>query len=180
MTTTVDDRTHLPREARTAPVPRPVVYAPRPRRWAGVLALCLITAGVVAYAVSSLYDTRSVGQKVDATVEATQQKVQDQVDDLKLSAATAARDGAQATDRVAAALNDAGITAAVKTSLAADPKLSALKIDVKTEAGVVSLSGPAPDAQSRERAEVLAAAPTGVVRVDNRLVVLPPAAATTR
>jgi osmotically-inducible protein OsmY len=80
----------------------------------------------------------------------------------------------QVSDRAATALNDAGITAAVKTALAADPRLSAVKIDVDTRGGVVSLEGPAPDEKSRERAEVLAAAPEGVVRVDNRLVVAGP------
>ena len=38
--------------------------------------------------------------------------------------------------------------------------------------GVVTLSGPAPDEKSRDRAAVLAAAPDGVRQVDNRLVVL--------
>jgi osmotically-inducible protein OsmY len=35
----------------------------------------------------------------------------------------------------------------------------------------VTLAGPAPDAQARERAAVLAAVPQGVRSVDNRLVV---------
>ena len=71
-------------------------------------------------------------------------------------------------------VDDAGITAAVKTALAADPALSALKIDVDTSNGVVKLTGPAPDAQARDRAGVLAAAPKGVRSVDNLLTVEPP------
>jgi hypothetical protein len=151
------------------------VFAPPRRRWPGLLFIAVLAAGAAALVVSSFYDRRSVGEKIDATVEATQQKVQGQVDDLRSNAAAAARDGALVTDRAATAINDAGITAAVKTSLAADPKLSAVQIAVNTEAGVVSLVGPAPDERSRERAEVLAAAPAGVLRVDNRLVVSPPA-----
>jgi hyperosmotically inducible periplasmic protein len=84
-----------------------------------------------------------------------------------------ARGGAEAGGRVADATSDAGITASIKTALAADPRLSATKIDVDTEGGVVSLVGPALDERSRERAAVLAAAPAGVLRVDNRLVVPP-------
>jgi osmotically-inducible protein OsmY len=61
----------------------------------------------------------------------------------------------------------------VKAALAADPALSVLKINVDTDNGVVLLTGPAPDEKARERAAVLAAAPAGVVRVDNRLVVSP-------
>jgi osmotically-inducible protein OsmY len=72
---------------------------------------------------------------------------------------------------VAEALSDAGITAAVTTALAADPSLSAIKIDVSTHEGVVRLDGPAPDQKARDRAQVLAAAPQGVLAVENRLVV---------
>lgn len=148
-------------------------FRPPRSRWPGILVASVMVAGVTALAVSAYYDDRSVGEKLDATVVNAQQKVQDQVDDLRVSASAAARDGAQAGERVAVVLNDASITAAVKTALAADPRLSAVQIEVKTDGGVVSLQGPAPDARSRERAEVLAAAPSGVLRVDNRLVVSP-------
>ena len=63
------------------------------------------------------------------------------------------------------------IAAAVKTALDAAPSLSAVKIDVTTKQGAVLLEGPAPDEKSHRRAEVLATAPQGVSRVDNRLVV---------
>jgi hypothetical protein len=131
------------------------------RRWPGLLAAAFLGAGIAAAAVSSYYDDRSLGAKLDATAENT-------------AVATAL-----AADRVAGTLNDAAITTAVKTALAADPSLSALKIEVSTDHGVVQLGGPAPDAKSRDRAEMLALAPSGVVRVDNRLVVSPPAPAAT-
>ena len=149
-------------------------YRPPRRRWPGVMAACVLGAGIGALAVSSFYDERTVAERFDATVGATQQTVQQGVDSLRAGATSAARDGAEVGDRSASALNDAGITAAVKTALAADPRLSAVKIEVDTKGGVVSLEGPAPDENSRERAEVLAAAPEGVQRVDNRLVVVPP------
>ncbi len=155
-------------------------YRPKRRRWPGVLAACVLGAGIGALAVSSYYDDRSVGQRLDATVQATQQSVAEWRD----GASTVARDGVSAGvdagsrvgERAASVLSDASITASVKTALAADPKLSAVKIDVDTQGGVVSLEGPAPDLQSRERAEILASAPEGVLRVDNRLVVTPPEA----
>ena len=151
---------------------RTPVFVSKRRIWPGLLAAAIIGAGLAAAAVSSFYDDRSIGQKLDATVAAGNDKVQAQVDGFKAGASSAARDGALATERVAGALGDAGITAAVKTALAADPTLSALKIDVSTEGGVVTLVGPAPDEKSRERAAVLAAAPQGALRVDNRLVVV--------
>jgi osmotically-inducible protein OsmY len=70
-------------------------------------------------------------------------------------------------------LDDAGITASVKTALAADPAPSAYKIDVSRHGGEVMPTGPAPDAKDSERAAVLAAAPHAVRSVDNRLVVAP-------
>ena len=57
----------------------------------------------------------------------------------------------------------------MKTALAADPALSASRIEVTTTNGVVRLDGPAPDAVAKERATVLAGAPQGVRGVDNRL-----------
>ena len=106
-------------------------------------------------------------------MQTAQTKVQQGVNELKATANDAGQSGATVADRAAGALNDTGITAAVKTALAADPKLSAVKIDVTTQNGVVALTGPAPDERSRERAQVIAAAPEGVKSVDNRLVVTP-------
>jgi osmotically-inducible protein OsmY len=186
MSTRTDPRPHVERTDIVTPTTpadpslRSGSFNPPRRRWPGFVITGVMAAGLTALAVSSFYDKRSVGEKLDATVQATQQKVQDGVDDMRLSASAAARDGAQASERAAAAFNDAGITAAVKTALAADPRLSAVKIEVNTDSGVVSLQGPAPDERSRERAEVLAAAPRGVLRVDNRLVVSPEPATHTR
>jgi hypothetical protein len=152
---------------------RSPVFVTRRRRWPGVLAAGVIGAGIAAAAVSSLYDERSVGTRIDAGVDAAKSSVDARVEAVRDAASEAGRGAAQAGERMAAALGDAGITAAVKTALAADPTLSALRIAVSTHAGVVRLEGPAPDARARDRAQVLAAAPAGVVSVENRLV-LPP------
>lgn len=69
---------------------------------------------------------------------------------------------------------DAGITVQVRMALANDVSLSSVPIAVSTDHGVVKLEGQAPDAQTRERATVVASAATGVKAVDNRLT-LPPA-----
>lgn len=150
-------------------------FTPPRRRWPGVLAAGVIGAGIAAAAVSSFYDPRSIGTRIDASVDAAQTGVAQQVDAVREAASSASVGAAQVGERMASALGDAGITAAVKTALAADPTLSAVKIEVSTEAGIVRLEGPAPDPRARERAQVLAAAPDGVVNVDNRLVVAGPA-----
>lgn len=83
----------------------------------------------------------------------------------------AARDtramGAAAANKV----DDAGITAKVSAALAGDKELSALRIDVDTRDGVVTLSGPAPSASAKERAAELALKVKGVASVNNQLTI---------
>lgn len=151
-----------------APVAR---LAPRRRHWPGLLAAAVVGAGVAAVLVSNYYDERTLGQRLDATIGSAGQQIQQQVDGIKAGASAVAAEGSNVSQQLAGHLSDATITAAVKTALAADPALSALKIDVQTSDRVVTLTGPAPDEQARERATVLAGAPDGVSRVDNRLQV---------
>lgn len=139
------------------------------RRGAGLLAAALLGAVIAAAVVSSWYDDRSIGQRIDDTVDSL-------TSDVKSGVATIADEGAATRERIGSSLSDVGITAAVKTALAADPALSALRIEVDTRDGVVTLTGPAPDEKARERAAVLAGAPDGVRSVDNRLVVMAPGA----
>ena len=65
---------------------------------------------------------------------------------------------------------DATITANIKAEFAADAPLNALHIQVETKEGLVSLSGKAPDASTRERATRLAATVKDVLSVDNKMV----------
>ena len=74
-------------------------------------------------------------------------------------------------NRAGEQVSDATITASVNAALAADSKLSAMKIDVDTDKGVVTLTGPAPDESSRAKATELAANAKGVTRVENHLTV---------
>jgi osmotically-inducible protein OsmY len=72
---------------------------------------------------------------------------------------------------VSATVDDAAITASVSAGLAKDPDLSAIKINVDTKAGAVSLKGPAPTAAAKARAEEIAKGVQGVTSVDNQLEV---------
>ena len=158
-------------EGKSLETMRSAEFRPRRSVWPRVMIAAVIAAGVSALLVSYYYDGRSLGAKLDDTVAAAGSKVQGGVDGLRDSAAAAAQGTANVGDRAADVMGDAAITATVKTALAADPSLSAVKIDVTTKQGTVVLEGPAPDEKSRRRAEVLAAAPQGVARVDNNLVV---------
>ena len=158
-------------EGKTLETMRSAEFRPRRSIWPRVMIAAVIAAGVSALLVSYYYDGRSLGAKLDDTVAAAGSKVQGGVDGLRDSAAAAAQGTANVADRAAGAMGDVAITAAVKTALAADPSLSAVRIDVTTKQGTVVLEGPAPDEKSRLRAEVLAAAPQGVAGVENKLVV---------
>lgn len=156
-----------------APPPtRPAPPPPRPRR--GIGTALLVAAGlgalVAGLLVSNHYETDTLGQRIDATVARGESAVRSLAGDVQLSTDRVVQQGAEGVGRATLALGDAGITASIKASLAADPALSALKIDVSTRQGVVTLSGPAPTAEARDRATVLARAPQGVQAVNNELV----------
>ena len=158
-------------EVKSLKAMRSAEFRARRSIWPRVMIAAVIAAGVSALLVSYYYDDRSLGAKLDDTVAAAGSKVQGGVEGLRDSAAAAAQGTANVADRAAGAMGDVAITAAVKTALAADPSLSAVRIDVTTKQGTVVLEGPAPDEKSRLRAEVLAAAPQGVAGVENKLVV---------
>lgn len=68
-------------------------------------------------------------------------------------------------------VDDAAITAKIKTKLTADPEINPFNIDVDTEAGVVRLSGTVDDRTTRREAVELAQRTDGVVRVVNEITV---------
>lgn len=122
----------------------------------------------------------TVGQKLDRAVETTREKATEAGDKI---AATANKvtDKIEAKSEQAArtfessdakaALSDTAITASVKAGLLKDPDLSAVKIEVETNNGVVALNGVAKDPAARERAEVIAKSVKGVNGVRNNVVV---------
>lgn len=90
---------------------------------------------------------------------------------LGMGAATvSAHDGA-AERSAGQVVQDATITAAVKTKLLADTRTEGFDINVDTVAGVVTLSGGADNAGAKAVAAELAATVDGVVSVRNDLIV---------
>lgn len=75
--------------------------------------------------------------------------------------------GAGAANPVAT--EDQRISSDIKQVLATDPDLGAMKIDVASDFGLVTLRGRAPDPQARDRAGQLARGVSGVKTVDNML-----------
>lgn len=88
-------------------------------------------------------------------------------DAARATGAAAAQAAKEATPVVA----DAGITAAVKTRLLADPDVAGLRIDVDTKGKVVTLTGTVRTSAQIAEAEKIARETPGVVRVVNNLKV---------
>ena len=121
-----------------------------------------ITAAVLVTALAAGCDRKpsseTAGQKLDRTTERAGEKMDQAAADAKLRAG-------QAKDTV----DDAAITAKVKTAMIAEPGLKAMKINVDTANGVVTLTGTVETPQSLERATQVAQSVDGVKSVDNRL-----------
>lgn len=155
-------------------------------RIAGLLAVTALAFGLSA---CDKMKEPTVGQKIDAAVEQTEKaaaeakaKAQQALESAGAKVeqgavkAEAAAEGAgdaarQAGNAVLEKMDDAAITAQVSAGLAKDPTLSALKIDVDTRDGVVTLNGPAPTQEAKDRATAIAQGVKGVSSVMNQLSV---------
>lgn len=147
-----------------------------------LLASCALATLPLLAACDPADSSKTVGQKLDIAVAKTEQAAIDVKDATKASvnsAGVALRESADqakaaaklASEGVSVNSADAAITASVAAGLIKDPDLSALKIDIDTRQGVVSLYGPAPSETARMRATDIAKAVKGVSVVDNKLTV---------
>ena len=148
-------------------------------RIASILAVSALALGLAACGKT---EEPTVGQRLDSAVEKTEQAAADarvKAESAMQSAETKMEQGAANAEAKAkdvantakGAIDDATITAQVNAGLAKDPDLSALKINVDTVNGKVTLNGPAPSTVARDRAETIAKSVTGVTSVNNQLVV---------
>lgn len=71
-------------------------------------------------------------------------------------------------------VDDATVSTRVKAKFAADPQVSAMRLNVDTLKGVVQLSGFATSETEKTKAGELARDVPGVVKVQNNIVVRPP------
>ncbi|NRF68143.1 BON domain-containing protein [Aquincola sp. S2] len=144
--------------------------------------LAVTAAALALVACNKQDDQRTVGQQIDSTIAKAEQKTEQAKAEVKQESAEAKANIEAAADKAAQKVENAGavvadkvadasITASVNAALARDPSLSALRIDVDTANGAVSLKGTAPTTAARERATQLASAVKGVTSVDNRLEV---------
>ena len=125
-------------------------------------------------------------QKIDQNVATANQELKATGDEIKQGAdkaGAAIQRGAEKvqtqveTKVVPAAkelLNDANITATVKTKLAGDPAINALTVNVDTSHGQVTLSGKVALAEQKVEAEKVAGKVDGVKSVVNQIKVTGP------
>lgn len=102
-----------------------------------------------------------VGRQIDQSVSKVERKLEDAKETVNERLVEAGKD-----------VDDAALTARVKTALLRAPGVEAMKIDVRSADGKVSLFGAVDSAKERELAQKATAAVDGVKSVDNRLVVV--------
>ncbi|MDP3759166.1 MAG: BON domain-containing protein [Ramlibacter sp.] len=122
----------------------------------GLLAISSLTV-LLALGACDRFGGTAVG---DRTASRTEQSARTAADETRSMGAA----GVQKVD-------DATITSKVNAALAADKDLSAVKIDVDTKDGVVTLTGPAPTPEAASKATKLAKDVKGVTSVNNKLTV---------
>ena len=148
-----------------------------------VLAMSLVALATLS-ACGKKDEGKTVGQKLDSAVASTEQaaaeaKAKAEVsmakagDAMKDATQKAEVSGAKTAGSMAGRVDDAAITASVLSEFAKDADLSAIRIDVDTKGGSVTLMGPAPTAAARDKATTLAKSIKGVTSVTNKLVVKP-------
>ena len=137
----------------------------RPLSWLAIGAVALVLAAC------DQSKPPTVGQKIDAGIERTQEAAAEAKKDLQAAGAEIKQEASQAGTAIADGASDLAITAKVKSALAGDDQLSALGINVDTTNQVVTLTGPAPSQAAFDRASALAQAVEGVTEVKNQLTV---------
>jgi hyperosmotically inducible protein len=136
------------------------------------LGLCAMLAMLLSLGgCDSRNDSTTAGQKVDRTIDSAKSAAAEAKQTAKQGLNEAAQVTKEKSDQVAQKVGDVAITAAVNADLAKDPELSALRINVDTRNGHVSLYGSAPNEAAKQRAQTIAMSEKGVTGVDNQLAI---------
>jgi hyperosmotically inducible periplasmic protein len=157
-------------------------FPAHPRLRTSVLVANALALAMALSACGKPDDGKTAGQKLDSALAKTEQageQAKAKTESALAKAEEAVKDATQKTEDsgIAAAgkagdkLDDMTITAAVSSSLGKDPDLSALKINVDTKNGAVTLNGTAPSQAAVDKASTIAKAIKGVSSVNNKLQV---------
>lgn len=105
-------------------------------------------------------EDRTAGETIDQATADARNQTERMGDTLESNTAQAGQ-----------AIDDAAITASIKSKYLVDETLKGLQISVDTDQGVVMLTGSVQDEAAKELATRIAQGVNGVVRVDNRLAI---------
>jgi hyperosmotically inducible periplasmic protein len=125
-----------------------------------VSSLALLAAGCDRTPDEPRVTEPTVSERMEDAAADTRSATSDMGDSIERSA-----------DRAGQAIDDASITAAVKSKYLLDDTLKGLQISVDTVQGVVSLTGTVQNDAAKELATQIAQNTDGVVRVDNQLTI---------
>ncbi|MEQ6436995.1 BON domain-containing protein [Comamonas sp. w2-DMI] len=161
------------------------------KRYVQIMAVTALAFGLAACGKND--DSQTAGQKLDSAISQTKEAADSAGKKLEEGASQAGNATTNALDKAGdkissaadsagakieegaakagQALDDAGITAAIKAELIKAPEVSALKVDVDTKGGVVTLSGTVPSEAVKNRAGDIAKGVKGVASVNNNLAV---------
>ena len=126
-----------------------------------LLATLAVAAALTACSRNNDEDL-TAGQRLDGAVADAKREANETKRDAQQAMNDAEMKASRAADTTAQVTTDMAITAKVNAALAVDDQLKATQINVDTREGQVTLTGQAPDAQSRERATTLVSAVDGV------------------
>ncbi|WP_188707640.1 BON domain-containing protein [Polaromonas eurypsychrophila] len=133
--------------------------------------VCSVAVLLAMAACGKTDDGKTVGQSIDSGIAKIGEASKDAGKAMKDATKDAQASGSQASTTMGEKIDDAIITTSVNASFAKDADLSAIKINVDTKDGVVTLNGPAPTAVAKDKATVLAKQVKGVASVNNQLVI---------
>ena len=119
------------------------------------------------------HEAAEVGDAADRGLDATGRKIDAGIASAEQSVERAADRAAEQGEEWGDKLSDSSLTVKTKSALIADPDLSALKIDVDTKNGVVTLRGEVASSAAADKASMVVKGIDGVVSVDNQLRIGP-------
>lgn len=148
-----------------------------------IAGICCLVAFAALSGCGKKEDGQTVGQGSSSSMSSSERSARDSKTTADMSISkpadssvaivqnNASAAGNSTSKAMGNSVDDMAITASISAGFAKDGDLSAIKIDVDTKNGVVSLVGPAPSTVARDRATTIAKAVKGVTSVDNKLVV---------
>lgn len=130
-------------------------------------AMALLAIGTVSIMEGCARNGEGLGERTGRQIDQATSKAGETVEETQRSLG-------EQTEKAGEYLNDAAISAGIKADLLNDSLLALANINVKTNAGVVTLNGTVNSQQAMDRAVEIARNHPNVKSVENKLAITPP------